>query len=180
MNNLNDVLNGSEFGLVVEALYALRERKESALMTSQLHPTLPFTEKDFGIPQLDALLKRFKDEPDELDADHEASLPVADSADIAPTPPRVGIRLEGGVIQSIFCNQEVSVVVINYDVEDAAPPEGYEDPDHRVCDLDQGDGTSEECVLIRWEADVLPDEFPRIDSAFAAELEEEESAGARP
>lgn len=85
--------------------------------------------------------------------------------------PRIGIRLEGGVIQSVFADREATVYVIDYDVEDAGPPEGYEDEDQGVCELEQDGGQTAECVLSRYGAETASHWFPRMDAALQAHAE---------
>lgn len=85
--------------------------------------------------------------------------------------PRIGIRMEGGVIQSVFTDREATVYVIDYDVEDAAPLEGYEDENQGVCELEQDDGQTEECVLSRHGAEQAAHWFPRMDAALQAHAE---------
>ena len=95
---------------------------------------------------------------------------------LAPSP-RIGIKMEGGVIQNVFADTEAVVYVIDYDVEDAAPPDGYENEDHAVCQLEQDGGGTAECVLSRYGAEVSPRWFQRMDAALAvrsAELDEEQ------
>ncbi len=101
--------------------------------------------------------------------------------------PRIGIKLEGGVVQNVFADTEASVYVINYDVEDGAPPSGYEDEDHGVCQLEQDGGATAECVLSRYGAEVAPTWFPRMDAALAArapalevEMEMDDAEAPRP
>lgn len=60
--SLDDVLTSSEQALIAEALARLKERKQAAFQHS--HETAGITgrvfdEHDFGIPQIDKLLKRF-------------------------------------------------------------------------------------------------------------------------
>ena len=89
---------------------------------------------------------------------------VRELGDAEPT--RVGIRLEGGAIQSVFSTAPAQVDVINYDLDDA-PPQGYETDTHLVGAFPRSDGGWNECVLVRYDADVMPAEFPKIDRAFA-------------
>lgn len=118
---------------------------------------------------------------------HKALAAFNAQAALPPVLPRIGIRMEGGVIQSVFSDAAAMIYVIDYDVEDAAPPQGFEDEDHAVCQLEQDGGGEEECVLRRYETEVTPAWFGRMDTALAtrareldAELEESARFGNLP
>lgn len=113
-----------------------------------------------------------------------SAIPTAqlEGGPLAPSP-RIGIKMEGGVIQNVFADTEAAVYVIDYDVEDAAPPDGYENEDHAVCQLEQDGGGTAECVLSRYGAEVSPRWFQRMDAALAvrsAELDEEQESAEAP
>lgn len=169
---LNDALDDTEYELVVEAMASLRETKVQAWRQSQEHPsTRGFTRADFGIDRIDALLKRLDVEVTE------------DRVPDAPPPPRIGIKMEGGIIQNVFADRDAMVYVINYDgddIEDARSPDGHEDDDSGVCELEQDGGGIAECLLHRYGAEVAPAWFPRMDKALAEHaeaLEERPPAG---
>ena len=99
--------------------------------------------------------------------------------------PRIGIKMEGGVIQNVFADTDASIYVINYDTEDASPPDGYEDESHALCQLEQDDGGTAECVLSRYGAEISPLWFARMDGAISARVAElngaeEDSEAPRP
>ena len=53
-------LSDDDMELLIEALGRLREDKRGAFEASQRHPQLNFTERDFGIPKIDALTARIE------------------------------------------------------------------------------------------------------------------------
>lgn len=174
MPKLSEALDDTEYELVVEAMTRLRETKVQAWRQSQEDPsTQSFTRADFGIDRIDALLKK---------------LDVGITEDRVPDalpPPRIGIKMEGGVIQNVFADRDASVYVINYDkddIEDARAPEGYEDEDEGVCQLDQDGGRMAECLLRRYGAELAPSWFPRMDKALEehAEAMEQRLSQGRP
>lgn len=63
-DRINEILTDSEVQLVVEALYKLREVKQGALKVAlrpgMCSPDHPFTPQDFGIPQIEELIKKFQ------------------------------------------------------------------------------------------------------------------------
>lgn len=69
----------------------------------------------------------------------------------------IGIRMEGGAIQSVWSNQPVNVLVIDYDAEDR--------PGDELSDMPQDDGRVSPCVIDEFQADVMPDECRRIREA---------------
>lgn len=107
-------------------------------------------------------------EPDDLDGeaivsrrsltDAERGVPGV-LAEHGMSSPRVGIRMEGGIVQSVFADRAVQVDVIDYDTEGSDP--------ERLFLLDQDDGSEEACFINRYDAAVLPDEFTAIDQALA-------------
>lgn len=149
MTAINEALNGSEYELVIEAMTRLREIKVQAWREAQNHPaTKTFTRGDFGIDSIDAFLKK-------LDVTIEQ-----DTVPPAAPQPRVGIRVEGGAIQSVFANQEIAVDVISYEDE--------EDRDaNSIFEVEWEEGKPVECVIAHYSAQVLPGEFPKIDRALA-------------
>ncbi len=165
---LTDLLNDNEYELMVEAMYALRERKVAALNEAKQHPaTQSFTARDFGMPQIDALLTR-------LDAKVPEALQASDARLNATPAAEIGIRLEGGVIQSIWANAPVNVLVIDYDTEDRAEDELF--------DMPQSDGSTSACVIKEFAADVMPKECDRIRAVSKARVSEDddEVEGMRP
>lgn len=90
--------------------------------------------------------------------------------------PRIGIKMEGGVIQNVFADTDASIYIINYDTEDASPPHGYEDESHALCQLEQDGGGTVECVLSRYGAEISPIWFARMDSAISARVSELDEA----
>lgn len=157
MSTFADDLADGEYALVVEALLELRKVKVQAWRTSREYAaTQRLTRADFGIERIDAVLKK-------LDIDAPTDAVPAEGAAV-----RVGIRVEGGAIQNVFAEQATQVYVIDYDVEDAAPADGREEPDHGVCDLEQDGGSIEACVLRRYSAEVAPKWFPRMDQSLAS------------
>lgn len=94
---------------------------------------------------------------------------------VKPEPearPRIGIKIEGGVIQHVFADTDASIYVIDYDVEDASPPSDYEDENQLICELAQDNGSTAECVLSRYDAEITPVWFGRMDAAMSARFEE--------
>lgn len=172
MSSLMDALNDGEYELVVEALARLRETKVKAFNTArETIAAAGFTRRDFGIEAIDTVLKKLDVKLDDPAAENTAAAP------------RIGIKMEGGVIQNVFADVPVEVTVINYDVEDASPPEEYSDPECGVCKLEQDDGDTAECVLTRYGAEVAPGWFPRLDVALAEHaqrLEDRDTAGPKP
>jgi len=127
-----------------------------------------------------AVLNRWATGSQNISSDHIRLQEIA--AKITPAPqerPRIGIKMEGGAIQNVFADTEASIYVIEYDVEDAAPADGYEDENHAVCQLEQDGGHTAECVLSRYSSEVSPHWFSRMDAALAtrtAELDEEQES----
>lgn len=167
MSTFAEDLADGEYELIVEAMMRLREIKVQAWRVSQESPlTQRLTRADFGIDSIDAMFKK-------LDVN------VPEDAVPNGMPPRIGIRVEGGAIQNVFADQAATVYVIDYDVEDATPPEGEEEPEHGVCDLEQDGGRIAECVLSRYGAQVAPEWFPRMDRSLevlAKRLQDREPA----
>lgn len=62
--NIGIYLDESERDLVIESLYELRKRKVEAfeMVEAEMNPRIdkPFTERDFGIPQIDALIDKLE------------------------------------------------------------------------------------------------------------------------
>ncbi|MGH8156586.1 MAG: hypothetical protein ACREPQ_00570 [Rhodanobacter sp.] len=247
------LVEDNEYDLVVEALYAFREKKVAALQEAGQHAaTSSFTARDFGIPQIDAILTRldakppqdvvdailansnfkipFKGAPEhargntavlvhlddsghfvgphgdrasglnvvEIDLEREAYRAIMAEAskakwhppeytgndidaDIlrwlreeyvphAAVPPagEIGIRMEGGVIQSVWTDRPMDVVVIDYDTEGCSADELF--------DMPQDDGRTSECIVQEYAADVMPEECQRIRAA----LDAREPEGPRP
>lgn len=216
MTDLRDVFADGDYELVVEALYALRERKEAALHEiKQWPPGATFTARDFGIPQIDAILKRLDAEPaaetpeqlvtelrDEAKEGAEAvrwpsGLAVAAMArevwgnpipkeayrfardlhasvtrinatldyaatqgfaNSVPAAGHIGIRMEGGVIQSVWTDRPMDVVVIDYDTDGCAPED--------IFNMPQDDGRTSECIVQEYAAAVMPEECQRIIAAL--------------
>lgn len=98
-------------------------------------------------------------------AEAEAALAKAST----PTP-EVGIRLEGGAIQSIWADQPLNVLVVDYDTEDGSV--GEED----LYDLPQDDGRTSECIIHEYAADVMPEENTRIRKARIEHVDAVEDA----
>lgn len=99
---------------------------------------------------------------------HE-SVKRLNAAPVVPAPAaEVGIRLEGGVIQSIWSNRPMNVLVIDYDTEGR--------PDDELFDLPQDGGGTSECAIEEFSAVVMPDENERIRSSRVAR----EPEGPRP
>ena len=73
--NLDDVFNDAEQSLVVEGLgRLLAEKMQAHKDAGQYAAAMNLSERDFGIPQINALLERFGQGPDaELDGDALAS-----------------------------------------------------------------------------------------------------------
>lgn len=168
MSKLNDALDDSEYELVVEALMRLREIKIEALAATQQDPATQsmFTPADFGIDAVHGLLRKLDVSESSLvlpDAEAMKGLGAAALTKVQGpyTPPRVGIRTEGGVIQTVFSNVPVVVDLIGYpDDEDA-----IEECMHQV---EWNAGQPTVCEIIHYTADVLPGEFPKIDAGLAA------------
>ena len=87
-------------------------------------------------------------------------------------PGHIGIRLEGGVVQSVFTDRPMDVIVIDYDTDGS-------DPDD-VFDMPQDDGSTSECLVSEYPADVMPEECRRIREALDARDDAEHARGARP
>lgn len=103
------------------------------------------------------------DDADELDAllaEYEAAQ--------AGKAPRLCIRLEGGVVQSVFADAPVDVLVIDYDTEGSDGEDLFPMP--------QEDGSIEPCFLNESGADVLPKEVERIYKAIADHEAAEDAA----
>lgn len=78
------LISDDEYELVTEALCALRETKVAAWHVAQQIPgTQSFTARDFGVPQIDALLTRLGAE-----VPMEGSDAVAEPAGEEPEGPR--------------------------------------------------------------------------------------------
>lgn len=97
---------------------------------------------------------------------HYSACRLADAALAGPTmstsaPGQIGIRLEGGVIQSIFTDRPMDVTVIDYDTEDR-------DEEDRLFDMPQKDGGTSQCVIHEYPSAVMPDECRRIRDALTA------------
>lgn len=62
--NIGIYLDESERDLVIESLYELRKRKVEAfkVVEAEMNPRIdkPITERDFGIPQIDALIDKLE------------------------------------------------------------------------------------------------------------------------
>lgn len=160
---LTDILSSSHQEIVIEALSLLRNEKLKAYALTRTCPsTERFTRRDFGIDAIDAILVR-------LDID-VAELPQDVLADPVPVLPRVGLRMEGGAIQSVFSSVPVQMDILNYDLEDG-PPGGFEDEAHLLIAFPQARGEPSECILSRYEADVMPLEFRKIDEALSHAVE---------
>lgn len=135
-----------------------------------------------AMPLIEAEEKRTEDVPGNFAREALAAYDAQRAQE--PARPRICIKLEGGVIQNVFADQDASVYVIRYDddeIEDARGPHGFEDEDNAVCQLEQDGGGTAECLLNRYGAEVAPDWFPRMDRALAAraaELDEAEEAEA--
>lgn len=218
MTDLRDAFADGDYELVLEALYALRERKQEALReVKQWPPGATFTARDFGIPQIDAILKRLDAEPapDTPAPEQPAASPLvlsdpklqgavalilrdvcettkADPDDwntvcinleelgqildrrinkepgTAPAPGQIGIRLEGGVIQSLWTDRPMDVVVIDYDTEGRSADEIFPMP--------QSDGRTSECIVEEYAASVMPEECQRIREALATRSAADEDA----
>ncbi|MDQ1090665.1 hypothetical protein QE400_000078 [Xanthomonas sacchari] len=145
---LSDAFSDDEYELVVESILLLRAQKSKALREAGLHPsTQIFTAHDFGIPAIDALLQRLDAEPSatDVDVDHSA-------------PGEVGIRIEGGVVQTVWSDRALNVTVIDYDVDDV--------PADQLTELPQDEaGTTAECVVSQFASSVMPLECDRINRA---------------
>lgn len=87
----------------------------------------------------------------------------------ATEPPRVCIRMEGGLVQSVFSDVPMNFIGIDYDTDGA--------DDDEVFPMPQGDGRTSDCFLSQYPADVMPEEVARIVAAIeaheAAAVEEE-------
>lgn len=92
----------------------------------------------------------------------------------SPPAPEIGIRMEGGAIQSIWADQPLNVMVIDYDTEDA--PAGEED----LYDLPQDDGRTSTCLIHEYPADVMPEENARIREARTQHVDADEDAPESP
>ncbi len=91
-----------------------------------------------------------------------ASAEQGNAAAITPdlnNPGSVGIRMEGGLIQSVWADRPINVTVIDYDIE------GVEEDD--LFDMPQHDGSTSECYVSEYPAAVMPDECERIKIALA-------------
>jgi hypothetical protein len=163
-------------------------QQEPAAMTSNL-PVISYEELAAALRAMMAYVGTLKVPRDTFGrmnrisglAPAHKAIAALDAHENKPPVPRVCIKLEGGVIQNVFSDTGAKIYVLDYDVEDAAPPEGFEDEDHAVCQLEQDDGDSAECVLQRYEADIVPVWFGRMDASLAAravelDAELEESA----
>lgn len=91
-----------------------------------------------------------------------------------PAPGQIGIRMEGGVVQAVFTDRPMDVIVLDYDTDGADPDDLF--------DMPQDDGSTEECLVSEYPADVMPAECARIaaaldarDDAVADESEESET-----
>ena len=175
MSKLNDALDPEEYELAVEAVMRLREIKVQAWRQAQQLPaTQSFSRADFGIERIDALLAK-------LDVTIKE-----DTVPYEPPAPRIGIKIEGGVIQSVFSNQDAQIYVIHYDkddIADAVAHDGYQDEDAGICQLEQDGGHFAECLLQRYGAELAPSWFPRMDAALtehAQQLRESEGGGMKP
>ena len=63
MAQLDDVFTNNDQQLIIEALHSLKARKTEALAEVSKHESYQaLTAKDFGIPQIEALISRFEDE----------------------------------------------------------------------------------------------------------------------
>lgn len=147
--SLSDALRDGEYELVVESLLLLRRQKSMALQAAGRYPeTRAFTARDFGITAIDALLHRLDVDP-----------PAADAGDEIAAPGEVGIRIEGGVVQSVWSDRPLNVTVIDYDTDDV--------PAEELTDLPQDDaGSTAECLVRQFSADVMPLECSRINNAI--------------
>lgn len=83
----------------------------------------------------------------------------ADSTD-PNTPGAVGIRMEGGLIQSVWADRPINVTVIDYDTEGAS--------EDNLFDMPQDNGSTAECYVSEYPAAVMPDECERIKRALAS------------
>ena len=94
------------------------------------------------------------------------------------TAPRLGIRLEGGVIQSTFSDAPVDIIVIDYDTDGADEDDLFPMP--------QDDGDTSPCYLQEYASAVMPEEIKRIVAAIEAHEaakdadEDDSSVGAKP
>ena len=95
-----------------------------------------------------------------LDLDEARACLAKPDATMVPVH-RVGIRTEGGVVQSVFSNAPLMVDLINY-------PDELDDAEQELIhEVEWVDGQGVLCELSQYEAFVLPDEFAKIDVAVA-------------
>lgn len=193
MSKINDALDDGEYELVVEALSRLRQVKVEAWRGAQQLP-VAFTRADFGIDQIDAVLKKLDvtiehdSVPDDPAASERDALAQAigaaavkagivredvagltgpqlvalcnDMASALAERPRVGIRVEGGAIQSVFGDRPIEVDVISYEDEEDRDPD-------KVFEVEWEEGKPVECMIEHYDASVMLGEFPAIDRARA-------------
>lgn len=163
MTDVRAVFADGGFELVVEALCKLRERKQEALLEASRHPaTSTLTARDFGIPQIDTVLARLAATPTDSSRDE------VNGQLLAPASGQIGIRLEGGAIQSVWADRPMDVVVIDYDAGDR--------PGEELFDMPQEDGRTSQCFVEEYAVSVMPEECQRIRAA----LDSRELRGPRP
>lgn len=76
---------------------------------------------------------------------------------------RVGIRLEGGIVQSVFADAPIDALVIDYDVDTM--------DEDSIYDVPQGDGTTSRAWLYEERAPAMPDELDRLYALVCARTE---------
>lgn len=87
--------------------------------------------------------------------------------------PTVGIRLEGGVVQSVFSDAPADYFVIDYDTDGAA--------DDELTPVPQDGGGETDALVSRGTADVMPEHVASLTAAFDAwDAAEPEAEGMRP
>ncbi|MFD1043197.1 hypothetical protein [Pseudoxanthomonas kaohsiungensis] len=94
---------------------------------------------------------------------HLKALQLSLQTSPAYIPPKVGINFTGGVVQSVFADQDVDLMIIDYEYE-------YSD-DETLVDLPQDNGSVETASVTTHRAHVMPGEYAKYEPAVLAAQE---------